>query len=291
MKKAFSHKWIALAACAALAIAASIGASAQGLHKVDSIKGSNFRPAKVQEEMVIVKGDTISNIIKEKNYGRFDRGLFNYLYLPKGQWLFGLTASYAKFDSKDYQLLSVLKDLDFEGSILSFHPSVAYVISHNNTLGIRLGYARNDFDLGSLKVDFDDDINFNLKDVDYYTKTLSAEVFYRHYLGLNNSRRFAIFNEVALGIASSDGKFVREYNEKPRQTDNTSTRFSLNFSPGVNIFIVEQMSFNVSFGVFGWYINRDHQTTDSEVKGSRTASGANFKFNLFNLNFGMTLHI
>lgn len=35
---------------------------------------------------VIVDGDTVSMIIPERNYGRYDRGLFNYLYLPKGDW-------------------------------------------------------------------------------------------------------------------------------------------------------------------------------------------------------------
>ena len=42
---------------------------------------------------VIVGNDTVSMIIPEKNFGRYDRGLKNYLFIPKGEWAFGLTAS------------------------------------------------------------------------------------------------------------------------------------------------------------------------------------------------------
>ena len=58
---------------------------------------------------VIVDGDTVSMIIPERNYGRYDRGLFNYLYLPKGDWAFGFTASYGELNTDDVQVLSMLK--------------------------------------------------------------------------------------------------------------------------------------------------------------------------------------
>ena len=49
------------------------------------------------KEKVVVKGDTVPLIIRQRNLGRFDRGLFNFLFIPKGQWLFALTASYGEF--------------------------------------------------------------------------------------------------------------------------------------------------------------------------------------------------
>ena len=61
-------------------------------------------------DLVIVNGDTVSMILPERNWGRFDRGLFNYLFLPKGQWMAGLNASYASFDAENVAILEVLKD-------------------------------------------------------------------------------------------------------------------------------------------------------------------------------------
>ncbi len=54
---------------------------------------------------------------------------------------------------------------------------------------------------------------------------------------------------------------------------------------------MDSVSFNVSFGVFGVSLRHEKQLTDNVVEGSRTSSGANFKFNLFNINFGLGVHI
>ena len=66
---------------------------------------------------------------------------------------------------------------------------------------------------------------------------------------------------------------------------------ALNFSPGVTVFIMDQVSFNVSFGVFGVKMHHERQTTDGVEEGSRFASGANFKFNIFNIKFGVAAYI
>ena len=65
------------------------------------------------EPQVIVGNDTVSVVIPEKEYGRYDRGLKNYLFMPKGDWQFGLNASFGEFDADDVQLLSIIDDFDF----------------------------------------------------------------------------------------------------------------------------------------------------------------------------------
>ena len=41
------------------------------------------RNAEMLDEKVIVGSDTVSIIIPEHNFGRYDRGLYNYLFIPK----------------------------------------------------------------------------------------------------------------------------------------------------------------------------------------------------------------
>ena len=65
----------------------------------------------------------------------------------------------------------------------------------------------------------------------------------------------------------------------------------LNFSPGVSVFIMKNVSFNLSFGVFGFYLKNERQTENGVETGNRTTSGANFRFNLFNINFGIAVHV
>lgn len=242
-------------------------------------------------EAVIVGNDTVPIVIPERNLGRYDRGLFNYLFVPRGKWGFGLTASYGELKTEDVQVLSILSDVDFKGKIYSIKPFISYFIRNNQSIGIRFNYSRGEGDLDRLAMDFDEDLNFAISDVSYYSQSFSTGVFYRNYIGLNKSKRFGIFNEVDVNVGSGTSRFKRIYDGKPRDTRTTITTGALNFSPGVCVFIQEYVAFNVSFGVFGLHFRREHQITDQVDEGSRFTSGANFRFNIFNINFGMMVVI
>lgn len=242
-------------------------------------------------EKVIVNGDTVNLIIKDKNLGRYDRGLFNYIYIPKGSWHFGLTASYGEFNSDDLQVLDLLTDFDFTGHTFSIKPSISYFIKNNMSVGMRLGYTSSKATLGSMVVDFDEDLNFNISDVYYRNESYTAALTLRHYIGLSRGGRFGVFNEVELAFSSGNGDFRRKYNGEPKNTHTTSMDARINFSPGLCVFIMKNVSFNISFGVFGYYLKNEKQVTDGVESGNRFTSGANFKFNLFNINFGLGVHI
>lgn len=245
----------------------------------------------ILDEKVIIGEDTVSIVIPQKNYGRYDRGLYNYLIIPKGQWAFGLTASYGEFNTDDIQVLSILKNLDLKIKAYSLKPSITYFFNNNQCIGLNLNYTRTITDLSNLSVDFDDDINFSLHDVSYYSENYSTSAFYRYYVGLGRQKRFAVYNEVALGFGSGSSRFKRIYNDEPKDTKTTSTTASLNFSPGICVFMMDNASFNVSFGVFGVKMSKEKQVTDGQYEGSRFSSGANFKFNIFNINFGLAIYI
>ncbi len=242
-------------------------------------------------EKVIVGKDTVSVILPQKNYGRYDRGLFNYLFIPKGQWSFGLMASYGEFNTDDVQILGMIKNLDISLKAYSLQPSIAYFFSNNQSMGLKFNYVRMTGDLPSVSIDFGDDLNFSLKDVSYYQQSFSTSLTYRNYIGLGSDRRFAVFNEVDLAFGSGSSRFRRYYDQKMKDTRTNFVTASLNFSPGVCVFIMDYISFNVSFGVFGINVRNERQWTDGKEDGSRFTSGANFRFNIFNINFGMAVYI
>jgi hypothetical protein len=233
----------------------------------------------------------VSIILPERNFGRYDRGLYNWLFIPKGRWAFGMTASYGSLDTEDIQVLSILKDFDFTGKIYSLKPTISYFFRNNQSIGLKCEYSRGVADLASLAIDFDEDINFTLKDVSYYVETFAMGTFYRNYVGLGREKRFGIFNETGLMFQTGSSRFKRLYDGEPKDTRTTITQASLNFSPGVCVFIQDNVAFNVSFGVFGIKVRKEHQVTDGLDEGSRLTSGANFKFNIFNISFGLLVVI
>ncbi len=282
---------ISLLLCLAVVFAMPSLSAQDIVRKKDLINDSLALAKRMPSDKVLVNGDTVNMVIPERNFGRYDRKLFNYLYIPQGKWAFGLTASYGELNTDDVQVLSILDNVDFKGKIYSIKPSVSYFIRHNQSVGLRFNYSRGFADLNNLAVDFDEDMNFSIKDVSYYTQTYTISTFYRNYVGLGMDKRFAVFNEVDLSFGSGSSRFKRIYNEAPRDTRTNITEASLNFSPGLCIFIQDYVAFNVSFGVFGLKYHREHQLTDGVDEGTRTTSGANFKFNIFNIAFGLLIVI
>lgn len=242
-------------------------------------------------EKVVVKGDTVPMIIKQKNLGRYDRGLNNYLFITKGTWQFGLTAAYGEFSTKDLRMFDLFSDFDFGGHTLSIKPYVAYFIGNNMSLGLRFGYTGSKASLGSLSVDFDEDINFDLKDIYYRDEAYTAALMFRQYIGLSRKGRFGVFNEAELAFSSGHSDFTRPYAGEPVNTNTTYIDARLTFSPGLCVFMTKNISFNVSLGVFGFYLRNEKQTNADGKKANRFSSGANFKFNIFNINFGLGVHI
>lgn len=240
---------------------------------------------------VIVGNDTVNAIIPQKNFGRYDRGLYNYLFIPRGSWGFGITASYGELNTKDIEVLSLLSGLSFKGKQYSVKPYLSYFFRSNQSIGLRFNYTRGIADLNSLSMEFDEDLNFSIRDVSYYQQSFAVSTFYRNYVGLDTYGRFGVFNEVELTFGSGNSHFRRLYNGEPKHTRTYTTQASLNFSPGVCVFIQENVSFNVSFGVFGLNMRKERQETDGVDEGTRFTSGANFRFNIFNINFGLMVVI
>lgn len=282
-----------------LAISMLIGtaAFASDAVKVDTVKtdqkvivkGRIYHPE--MDEKVVVGSDTVNLVLKDKNYGRYDRGLFNYLFIPKKQWAFGLSASYGSFDAEDVEILQALEDFDFSGRVYSVRPMVSYFFKHNQCVGLRFDYTNAVADLGRLAVNFGEDLSFDIHDIYYSSSKYSFGVFYRNYIGLGRAKRFAIFNEACLSFGSGTSRFKRPYDGELRDTRTDLTEVALNFSPGVCMFIMENVSFNVSLGVFGVHLRNQKQVTDGVEEGSRFSSGADFKLDLFNINFGIGVHI
>lgn len=268
-----------------LAVAAVSDAAAQSIVRKGQYESTDTAGR------VVVDGDTVSMVLPQRNWGRFDRGLKNYIFIPRNQWGFGLTASYGELQTRDLSILSVLKDFDFSGELMSLAPYMQYSFDNNEAVGLKFNYTRGTADLRGFNINITEDISFNVRDVMYSRQDFSVSTFYRYYVGLGKSGRFGIFNELDLAFGSGGASFDRLYNDMPRHTRTVSTSAEFNYSPGLTVFIQENVAFNVSFGVFGLHWLREHQSTDGIDEGTRVSSGANFRFNIFNINFGMMIAI
>lgn len=243
------------------------------------------------KEMTFWKGDSIPMAIPTKRYGRFDRKLYNWLIYPKGQWHISLSANYGGLSTEDSEFLSLMKDIDMNGKIYSIKPSVSYFFKSNLCAGLRLAFTKGEMNINNFNVDIDEDMNFNLHDVKYSSDSYAAAVFLQQHFGLSRRGRFSVYNEVELAFGTGNKHFVRPFDGEMKDTRTKTTSFNINYSPGVSIMMMKQAAFNLSFGIFGFHIQNEKQWDNGEESGSRLTSGINFRFNIFNINFGVSIII
>ena len=73
-------------------------------------------------------------------------------------------------------------------------------------MGGRFSYNRTYTDLGNISLDLDDDINFDISDVNYLEHTFSATGFVRTYMPIGSSKIFGLFNEARVTYGYGQGK-------------------------------------------------------------------------------------
>ncbi len=249
------------------------------------------KPGLDLNEMTYWRGDSIHMALPTKRLGRYDRKLYNWLIYPKGLWHISLSANYGELSTDDSEFLSLIQDVDLKGKIYSIKPSVSYFLRNNLCVGLRLAFTKGDMAINSFKVDIDEDMSFDLHDIKYTSDSYAAAVFIQQYFGLSRRGRFAVFNEAEISIGTGSSHFIRPFDGVLRDTRTKTQTFNINYSPGVSIMMMKNAAFNLSFGIFGFHLKDEKQWENGEEAGSRFTSGINFRFNLFNINFGVSIII
>ncbi len=259
---------------------------------VISGKTAKYSPQVIDlNEMTYWRGDSIHMALPTRRLGRYDRKLYNWLIYPKGLWHLGLTANYGELSTDDSEFLSLIQDVDLKGKIYSIKPSVSYFLRNNLCVGLRLAFTKGDMAINSFKVDIDEDMSFDLHDIKYTSDSYAAAVFIQQYFGLSRRGRFAVFNEAEVSVGTGSSHFIRPFDGELRDTRTKTQSFNINYSPGVSIMMMKNAAFNLSFGIFGFHLKDEKQWENGEEAGSRFTSGINFRFNLFNINFGVSIII
>ncbi len=220
---------------------------------------------------------------------RFDRGIEQKTFIPKGQWMAGASFSYMESDINNYQFL-VLEDLDFKGYTFKVSGIASYFVRDDISVGLRVAYTRSIVDLGNLSLSLGDDLNIALSD--YYLKShmVSTSGFMRAYLGLGDSKRFGLFNEARITYGYGQGNAENGSTATSKAVHEVKHLLNLGVAPGMTCFINNNSAVEVSVDVLGLDFKWYDQDINQVEQGSQRTSSANFKINLFSINIGMSFY-
>lgn len=228
--------------------------------------------------------------MRGRHLQRVDRDALKAVFIPKGQWMVGGTVNYQEWDTDNINLM-VLKNMDIEGHTFSASPYFGYFVANNMAIGARYNYLRNYFYLGDFDLNLGEDFNISLEDLYYLEQKHEVSAFLRTYMPLGRSNIFGFFGEIRGTYAYANGK-----NSTGRDTEFDGSyehvhSVQLGFCPGMSAFVTDFMAVEASIGVMGLKYRWKDQKTNQVEKGSSKMGGANFKFNLFSINLGMTFYL
>lgn len=248
-----------------------------------------------------------SRIVKEKpsaadssavdttsiNYHRSQRGLIamKNMFVPRGQWIFGGTASYSTQTNDSYTFL-VFEDIGSDGYTFKVSPLVAYAIRDNVALGVRGAYSRSLTRIDSGEINLGDEESGTHIIADYYYQlkhSFSIAGVWRQYIPLGSNKRFALFNETAVKFSYHQKKFAA--NEPVRGTYETGFSVSLDVSPGLIAFITNTAAVEVNVGVMGLTYGISDQTHNQLYTGKVSSSSLNFNINLLSIGLGFSFYL
>ena len=212
----------------------------------------------------------------------------------KGEYMLGLTASYGTLSSEDSNMWVYLDNINVDGAITTVKPFFGYFYRDNRCIGVRLGYQYLDGNLGNLDLDLGEqnDISLSLSGMQLKNSSFSVAAFHRSYVALDNKGQFGLFAEIEGSAQFGNGEFMNGSGEQPKFTKSDNLKLELGFSPGVAVYIFPSVCATVSIGLGGVKYTSIKQFDDAGNKiGTRHASKMQFRLNVADINFGMTLHL
>ena len=229
------------------------------------------------------------------NEARKQRGFVSdECFVPKGQWIFGGTASYSAHRNEDYTF-TLINDIDSYGYTVNVSPMIAYAPWRNMAVGLRFSYGRSLFRLDNASLSVSD-VDINVDMFHQLKHSYTGTLFWRPYIPLGTTNRFALFAEVQLNLSGGQAKNVVATSEVDglqdyRGTYSKTFGASLGLQPGIVAFITNNAAVELSIGVLGIGFDRTLQNKNQVAQGAINALDTKFKLNLLSVGFGMSFYL
>ncbi len=144
--------------------------------------------------------------------------------------------------------------------------------------------------LNSTSLNISEDLNFDIENFYNLRHIYTGAVFFRNYISLGNSKRFALFNEVRLSAGGGQGKTISGVEEELKGSYQDILEMELGLIPGVTAFIAESVAVEASINVLGFSYKKYDQTRNQVYQGSFESSGVNFKVDILSINIGVSFY-
>lgn len=220
----------------------------------------------------------------------FENDIESHVFIPKGQWITGLSFSYTQSNQNNYQFL-IIEGLSANTYNFKISPMVAYTFRNDMAIGIKFSYTRALSKLSNVDLVLGEDTQANFDHVYSLAHNYYGTVIYRNYFPIGSSNRFGFFNEVQLELGGGQSKLTRGIDESLTGTYEKNFSLNIGLVPGIIVFLSNWSAMEINVGVLGFSYRTTHSLNDQIYSSRRHSKSANFRINLFSVTFGTTFYL
>lgn len=221
---------------------------------------------------------------------QFSRNIEQTVFVPKGQWITGISANYSQSKYDNYQFL-VLENINGDNYSFKVSPMLCFAFKDDLAAGARFAYKRSRMKFSSADIVLSYDDSYDIENAYVITQNFETTAFLRNYMSIGKSKRFGIVNEIGLKYGLSESKI----------TNDTGTDFSGDFlrthsvsvgvTPGLLMFLNNYSALEVNVGVLELSFSKTKQTSNQVHVAELKSSFANFKVNLLSISIGLVFYL
>jgi hypothetical protein len=221
---------------------------------------------------------------------QFEREIEQISFVPKGQWITGVSVSYSQSSQDNYQFL-VVEDLNGDTYSFKVSPMLMYAFQDNMAAGGRFAYSRQRTRLDNASIVLDSETSYDVDHLYVISHNYYGMAAYRYYMSLGNNTRFGMFAEAQLQIGGGQSKIENGSDFDLTGTFERNFSFDVGLAPGLVMFLNNYSAIEVNVGVLGYNYQHTRSVTDQIYVANRNLKSANFRINLFSITFGCTFYI
>lgn len=221
---------------------------------------------------------------------QFSRGIEKSVFVPKGQWITGVSVNYSHTTQNNYSFF-IVEGINGDTYSFKLSPTALYAFKDNLAVGAKLSYGRDRIKLNAADVVLSSDNNFNIDNLYSINQNYTGSALLRYYINLGQQKRFGLFAEAQLNLGFGQSKLAQGTGVDFTGSYERNFHLGLGVAPGIMMFLNNYSAIEVNVGVLGFNYNHAKQTTDQVYVANRDNASASFKINLFSISFGVMFYL
>jgi len=228
--------------------------------------------------------------VEEQQLETYEKNLESVTFVPKGQWITGISISYTQSNQNKYQFL-ILENLSGDTYSFKISPMLMFAFKNDMAAGGKLSYTRSLTKLENADIVLGSDTQYGVENLYRLSHNFYAMAAMRNYFSIGRSKRFGFFNEIQIQLGGGQSKLMSGKNTELTGAFERNFSLDVGIAPGIAVFLNNYSALEVNIGVLGFNYTHTKQISDQIYVSHRKAKSANFRINLFSITFGVAFYL